>query len=423
MANVGIWILVSMVLSAFFSGMEIAFVSSNKLKIEVDKSNGNASARILSFFQNKSSNFIATLLLGNNVALVVYGIYMEKMLSAPISNFLPEMLDTPFVHLLIETIVSTLLILFFSEFLPKVIFRLFANRILSIFIFPISLIYGIFWPVVRLFIFLSEVLLKLLFRVRLEERKYAFSSTDLDHYVKEFTTENGEEETQEDIKLLHKAIDFQSAKVRECMVPRPEINAVELSSSLEEAKQVMIETGHSKLLIFQDDIDNIIGYIHTFDLFKNPKSIKTILRELSFAPESMPANELLSRLTKNQKSIAVVLDEFGGTSGMITLEDLMEEIFGEIEDEHDTGEFKEEEISEDCWLFSARLEIDYLNETYNLGILESEEYETLGGYVIHHYENIPQKDQEIEVENFKIIIVDATNTKIELIRLERIKKD
>jgi CBS domain containing-hemolysin-like protein len=423
MSLMGIWILVSMLLSAFFSGMEIAFVSSNKLKIEVDKNKGKLSARILSFFQNKSSNFIATLLLGNNVALVVYGIYMEKMLEMPISAILPEALDTSFMHLLLETIVSTLIILIFSEFLPKVLFRLYSNRILSFFTLPVSIIYAVLWPIVKMFIFLSEMILKLFFRVQLEERKYAFSSTDVDHYVKEFSTETVEEEAQEDIKLLHKALEFQSVKVRECMIPRPEIHALEKTASLQEAQQLMIETGHSKLLIYEEDIDHIIGYIHSFDLFKNPRSIEGILRDISFAPESMQGSELLSRMTKEQRSIAVVLDEFGGTSGMLTLEDLMEEIFGEIEDEHDTDEFKEEQISDDSWLFSARLEIDYINEKYNLDLAESEEYETLGGYVIQHYENIPQKDQEIEIDEFRIVIIEATDAKIETIRLERNSND
>ncbi len=410
-------IIFSIIASAFFSGIEIAFISANKLKIELDRSRGKMGANILAWFNLHSSNFIAFLLLGNNIALVIYGIFMEQILIEPIKTLLPPLFQTAFFILIIQTIISTLIILLFAEFLPKIIFRTNSNKILNFFSFILAPLYLILVPLVYAFIKLSQWILKYIFRSKIDDDKYTFSSIDLDYYIKEFHDTNIESDTETDIQIFQNAIEFQDMKIRDCMIPRTDIVGVDENTSLDVLKALFIDSGHSKITVYRENIDNIIGYVHVFDLFQRPKSLKGILRDLVFVPETMQANPFMSKLIKEQKNMAVVLDEFGGTSGILTLEDLMEEIFGEIEDEFDRDQLVERKIDERTYIFSARQEIDYLNDTYKIDLEESDEYETLGGFITFHYENIPFKGEEIRIGSFHFIILAASNTKIDLIKL------
>jgi len=416
-----IWIIIiALLASAFFSGMEIAFVSSNKLKMELDRAKGKLSGKIISGFHEKSSLFIAMLLLGNNIALVVYGLYMEKSLIPGLKSILPEYLQSQFIILLIQTIIATLIILIFAEFLPKILFRLNANRSLNISSWLLLFLYVVLLPFVYLIIKVSEIILKYIFLTPIDEKKYTFTSVDLEDYVKEFSVEESlEESTESDLQIFQNAIDFKKVKIRECMVPRTEISALEIYSSIEELTILFSKTGHSKILLFEEKIDNIIGYVHAYDLFKLPVKISQIKRNISFVPETMLANKLLEKMIEEKMSIVVVLDEFGGTSGVVTLEDLMEEIFGEIEDEFDNDIIEEQEISDGEYVFSARIEIDYINEKYNFNLRQSEEYETLGGFIIHHTEEIPHKEDIFIIEGYEFKILSATNTKIELIKMKK----
>jgi len=416
--NIYIIIIISILASAFFSGIEIAFVSANRLKIELDRSRGIMGGNLVAWFNKNASNFIAFLLLGNNIALVIYGIFMERLLVDPIQHTLPQSLNTPFVILLIQTVISTLIILFFAEFLPKIFFRLKSNYIINLFSPILAVLYLLFTPIIYTFITLSQWILKLFFRINIEDTKYEFSSIDLDYYIKEFHGEEGSDDQEEtDIQIFQNAIDFQDMKIRECMIPRTDIVGIDTNTDLNDLKSFFIDSGHSKILVFEENIDHIIGYIHVFDLFKQPKSLKEIIRDIVFVPETMQANVFMSKMIKDEHSIAVVLDEFGGTAGIITLEDLMEEIFGDIEDEFDKEQLTEKKIDDHTFIFSGRQEIDYLNDNYNLKLEESEEYETLGGYITFHHESIPEKGEEIIINGVKFIIISASNTKIELIKL------
>lgn len=407
-----------LLLSAFFSGIEIAFVSSNRLKIEVDKSRGLFSGKLLSALAHKPSKFIGTLLLGNNIALVVYGIAIASILEPWLIEVLPGALSKEVGVLFIQTVIATIIILITAEFIPKILFRIRPNKVLNIFSLPIYLFYLILYPLVYLIIGFSELILQNLFRVRFNFTKYSFSPIDLGEYVKEFTNgENEESEIQQDMQIFQNAIDFRSVRLRECMTPRTEILAVEENESLEELRKLFIQTGHSKILIYRESIDNIIGYVHSFDIFKKPDTIRAILKSIIIVPETMLANKVLSMMIKGQKSIAVVVDEFGGTSGMITMEDIIEEIFGEIEDEHDVEELIEKMIDEKTYILSGRLEIDYLNEKYKLDIPESELYETLAGFILHHHESIPEEKDIIDINHFSIRILQAKGPKVDLVKL------
>jgi len=413
-------VLISILFSAIFSGIEIAFVSANKLKIELDKSRNKLSGKILSWFNEREANFIGMLLIGNNIALVIYGIYMEKILSPAISNVLPSIISIPIIILITNTIVSTLIILVFAEFIPKASFRLNANRALEIFSLPMLFIYFALIPFIFAFTKISEFVLRYIFRTNIENKKYQFSSIDFGHYIQEFHDETAEIKTDidSDIQIFRNALEFQNTKIRECMVPRTEINAIDKKTEISILIDIFHQSGHSKIPVYENNIDTIIGYVHAFDLIKKPKTISNILRDIEFIPESMTANSMLNKMIKEHISIAVVLDEFGGTSGIVTMEDLMEEIFGEIEDEFDKDKMIEKVLENDEFIFSARLEIDYLNETYNLNLKESEEYETLGGYITHYYESIPKKNTKIQIENKSFVILQAGNAKIDLIKIQ-----
>ncbi|MCK5839812.1 MAG: HlyC/CorC family transporter [Bacteroidales bacterium] len=413
----------TLLLSAFFSGMEIAFITANKLKIELDKSKGLISARILSAFNKKPSRFIGAILLGNNIALVIYGIAMAQMLEPVISATLPKGFHNEFIIILTQTIISTFLILFVAEFIPKVLFQIRPNAIIGFFAVPVYLFYYLFYPIIYLFIGLSEFLLKKIFRVPLSNYSFSFNLVDLEYYLKEFSVETDEKvDLQQEIQMFQNVIEFRDVKLRECMIPRTEIAAVEINDSIEKVKQKFIDTGFSRVPIYEDTIDNIIGYAHAFDLFRNPKEIKSISKPLTFLPETMLANNVLNSFIQDGASLAVVVDEFGGTSGMVTIEDIIEEIVGEIEDEYDVEELVEKQIEKNNYLFSGRIELDYLNEKYELDIPESEEYETLAGFIIYHHKSIPQTKEEVIIGPYHFSILQAEPTRIKSVKLH-IKQD
>ncbi len=414
------WIIVfvTLIFSALFSGLEIAFVSSNKLQIELDKNKGMISAKILSSFVNNPSGILGALLLGNNISLVIYGIAMANILEPVIVNILTPQYSSEFLILIIQTIVSTILILIAAEFIPKALFRINPNAILRRFAIPIKIFCWLLYPFIFLLVSFAKFILIKIFRVNFSVESDAFSPVDFDNYLNEITEISKEEnDVKQEIQMLQNAIEFKNIKLRECMVPRTEITAQAEATNLEELKNSFIESGHSKILIYRDSIDNIIGFVHSSDMFKNPGSIKNIIHELPIVPETMLANNVLTMFIKEHKSIAIVVDEFGGTSGVVTLEDVIEEIFGEIEDEYDTEDLTEKKISENDYLFSARLEIDYINEKYELDLPESDNYETLGGLIIDLHESIPHVNDEISYKQFRFIIKQASESRIEQVKL------
>jgi CBS domain containing-hemolysin-like protein len=399
--------------------MEIAFVTANKLKIEVDKNKDFLPARILSKFVKKPSRFIGALLLGNNIALVIYGIYIARILELPLRQLLPAGAGAEAMLLIAQTLVSTLIILLFAEFLPKILFRINPNSTLSFFAIPVYLFYILFYPVIIFFIGLSELTLKYLFKVNITQPDYAFGVVDLDHFLSESTAGKPEEsEDYQEIQMFQNARDLGNIKLRECMVPRNEIIALNQNESIDKLNELFIESGHSKVLIYQDSIDNIIGYTHSYDLFRKPVSIKEITKPVMIVPETMPASTLLNKFMGERRSVALVVDEFGGTAGMLTIEDIIEEIFGEIDDEYDVEELAEKQIDENTYLFSGRHEIDYLNQKYRLDLPESDDYETLAGIIISFHESIPAENEEIRAGNFLFTIVRASETRIEEVLLK-----
>ncbi|KAF5051756.1 hypothetical protein DSECCO2_415680 [anaerobic digester metagenome] len=412
-------VVITILFSAFFSGMEIAFVTANKLKIEVDKAKDFLPARILSKFVKRPSRFIGALLLGNNIALVIYGIYIARILEQPIRQLLPPVAGADALLLIVQTLVSTLIILLFAEFLPKVLFRINPNSTLSFFAIPIYLFYILFYPVIFFFIGLSELILKYLFKVNITQPDYAFGVVDLDHFLSESTASKPEEsDDYQEIQMFQNARDLGNIKLRECMVPRNEIIALNQNESIDKLNELFIESGHSKVLIYQDSIDNIIGYTHSYDLFRKPASIREITKPVMIVPETMPASTLLNKFMGERRSVALVVDEFGGTAGMLTIEDIIEEIFGEIDDEYDVEELAEKQIDENTYLFSGRHEIDYLNQKYRLDLPESDDYETLAGFIISYHESIPAENEEIRAGNFLFTIVRASETRIEEVLLK-----
>jgi putative hemolysin len=409
---------ISVLFSAFFSGMEIAFLSANRLRIELDKKQGSIPAKIVStFYTKRPSLFIGTMLLGNNIALVVYGITMAILLEPFIINNITP-LDS--IVMLIQTIISTTIILFAAEFIPKNIFRIDPNRTLNLFSIPLLPVYFLLYPPVVFTIGVAEIVLRIFNVPKSDKEEFAFGRIDLDNIVKEGTNhlEDEDENVDHEIQIFKNALDFSKIKARDCMIPRTEIIAVNLDEDIAILKQKFIKTGLSKILVFRETIDNIIGYVHSYELFKQPKSIKSILLPVSIIPETIPAKEVLEDFIKQRKSIAVVVDEFGGTSGILTIEDIVEEIFGDIEDEHDNEDLIEEKVSDKEFNFSGRLEIDYLNDKYRLNIPESEEYDTLAGYILFHIEDIPEKSQRVTINQFVITIVDVSQRKIEKINLK-----
>ncbi|MBP2831691.1 HlyC/CorC family transporter [Aquimarina sp. U1-2] len=417
-------IILSLLLSAFFSGMEIAYVSSNKIHIEIEKKQGGFISNILTRLTKKPSKFIATMLVGNNIALVVYGFYMGEVLLHVFSSFLPssfKIVDYFLIELrlLTQTIVTTGIILITAEFLPKVFFQIYSNTLLKIFSFPAYIFYVIFSPISSFVIWVSDVVLKKFFKTEGDQVQLAFSKTELGDYISEqMETVEEHDEIDSEIQIFQNALDFSDVKSREVMIPRTEIVAVEKSQSVDEVSKLFIETGLSKIIVYDTTVDDIIGYVHSFELFKKPNSLRSILLPVVFVPETMFVKDVLNKLTKKHKSMAVVIDEYGGTSGIITVEDIVEELFGEIEDEHDSVALIEKQLDETTYIFSARIEVDYLNETYKLNLPEGENYETLGGLIVNRTEEIPQQGDEVTIDQFKIKIIDTSNTKIEIVEVE-----
>lgn len=411
-------IIITLILSAFFSGMEIAFITSNKLKIEIDKGKGLLTARILSKFYRDPSRLIGALLLGNNIALVVYGIAMANILTPYFRSRLPEPFNSDFIILLFQTLVATLIILFLAEFLPKTLFRLNANGILKFLAVPVWVLYYLLYPVVFLFTGISQLIFRIFLNEKFKKEEPVFNYVDLDQYIRDLAkNEEQIEDVQQEIQMFQNMIDFRTVKLRETMVPRNEIVAFQDTGSLDELRSVFIGCGFSRIPVYNGSVDNIIGYIHSFDMFRNPKAITSLIKPILFIPETMPANAALSLFIRERKNIAVVVDEFGGTSGMVTMEDIIEEIFGEIDDEFDAEEMTEKVIGPGEYVFSARLEIDYLNDVYKLELMESEEYETLAGLIIHAHENIPAEGETIFIHPYRFDILQASESRIELVRL------
>jgi len=405
-----------MLASAFFSGLEIAFITSINLHFGLESKQGIFTAKILSYFNKYPSRYLGTMLLGNNIALVIFGIYMDEELE----HVIGQVISSKILILLISTFLSTMLILVTAEYLPKNFFRMNPNGTLTLFAFPLSIVYGLLYPFVMLTVGLSEILLKKVFRVKIEKENTAFTMIDLDNYLKEGSSVAVDKKIEMDheIKIFQNALDFSSVKARECMIPRTEIVELDVNESIEKLKEKFIQKRLSKILIYSGTIDNIIGYVYSKELFKNPDTIKSILLPLSIVPETMPANEILSVFIQQHKSIAVVVDEFGGTAGMVTMEDVMEEIFGEIEDEHDKEELIEKKMDENDFIFSARLETDYINNKYHLQLPILENFETLGGLIMHYHESIPEINEQIQIENFLFTIQAVSNTKIETLQLK-----
>jgi CBS domain containing-hemolysin-like protein len=398
--------------------MEIAYISANKMSLEVDKQKGNLTASLLNIFSSNPEQYIATMLVGNNISLVIYGLSFARILEPKLEQFI----NSDLLVLLFQIIISTLVIIVTGEFLPKTIFRINANGFLRFFAFPVLLFYIILYPVAHFSMFISKKIIKYIFKKDLgpETEKTIFSKIDLDHYVNQsdniFRDDDAEEETE--IELFKNALDFSKVKVRDCMVPRTEIEALDINSSIEELRMKFIESGFSKILIFDDSIDNLIGYVHSSQLFKNPSSIKSVTNMISIVPETMSASNLLNSFTQKHKTIAVVVDEFGGTSGLVTTEDILEEIFGEIEDEHDIDDLIIKKLKEEKWILSARHEITYLNGKYHFNLPENAEYDTIAGLILNHHESIPKMNSMIIIDNFEFRILKASETRIELVLMK-----
>ncbi len=411
-------IIVCLILSAFFSGMEIAFVSSNKIYLEIEKQQDDFISQILTKLTRKPSKFIATMLVGNNIAMVVYGFFMGDLLMRWFESFGLNL--TPFSNLLLQTVISTLIVLLTSEFLPKVFFQIYANTFIKFFALPAYFFYRLFYYISSFLIWISDYVLRKFFKTEGDQINLSFSKIELGNYISEQMNAVQDHETVDsEIQIFQNALEFSAVKARDIMTPRTELVAVELHSSVVDLRQLFIETGYSKILVYINTLDDIVGYVHSFELFKKPKIIKSIMISVEFVPETILIKDAMGLLTKKRKSVAVILDEYGGTSGIMTMEDIVEELFGEIEDEHDSDEEQLIEIKTDevNYIFSTRLDVEYLNEIYKLDIPESDSYGTLGGFIVDFSKEIPQKGDQITIGNFQFIIEEATNTKIELVKL------
>ncbi|WP_442902345.1 hemolysin family protein [Flavobacterium sp.] len=400
--------------------MEIAYVSSNKVFLGIEKMQDGLVAKILNKITEKPSKFIASMLVGNNIVLVIYGFTMGDLIVSWLYPEYANSLNLPFSVLMVQTLLSTILILITAEFLPKVFFQIYANTFVKIFAVPAYFFYQLLYYLTSFVIWISDIILKRVFKTNGDQTQLFFSKVELGNYITEqMNTVDDSKEVDSEIQIFQNALEFSGVKARDIMNPRTEIVAVEIHDSVKDLREVFIETGYSKILVYQSSLDDIIGYVHSFEMFKKPKTIKSVLMTVEFVPETMFIKDVLNVLTKKRKSVAVVLDEYGGTSGMITVEDIIEELFGEIEDEHDSDEtLIEEQIKENIYRFSTRLDVEYLNETYKLNIPEEDSYSTLGGFIMNHTKEIPQKGDYIEVGNFHFEVEEATSNKIELVTLK-----
>ena len=410
-------IVLCLLLCAFFSGMEIAFISSNKIYLEIEKKQDTVLSKILTKLTEKPSKFIATMLVGNNVSMVVYGFFMGDLVMNWIKSLRYNFSD--FTNLLIQTLISTVLVLITAEFLPKVFFQIYANSILKFLVIPAYIFYKILYLFSSFIIWISDIILKKFFNTQGDYVPSFFSKSELGNYINEqMSSVEDYENVDSEIQIFQNALEFSGVKARDIMTPRTELVAVEIYDSVTQLRELFIKTGYSKILIYQNSLDDIIGYVHSFELFKKPKTIKSIMIGVEFIPETLFIKDALNSLTKKRKSIAVVLDEYGGTSGIVTVEDIIEELFGEIEDEHDEDEkLIEKQLDDKNFIFSARLDVEYLNENYKLAIPETDSYGTLGGFIVDFTKEIPLKGDEITIENYHFIIEEATNTKIDVVKL------
>lgn len=414
-ANYLIIVLISLVLSAFFSGIEIAFISSDKLHIELSGQRGKFSDRVLSGFLRKPSWFITTTLIGNNVTLVIYGIFMAYLIEPYLIESLPAFINNNFSVFILQTIIATFIVLVTAEFLPKSLFLIRSNRVLSALSFPIYVVYILFFPAVWTIVTLSKLLIEKVLRLEYSEDKPVFGLTDLNQYFRKMTTDK-EEEQEVDAKIFTNALEFKTVKVRDCLVPRTELVTVSIEDSIEELQKAFIDSGFSKILVYKDSIDNMVGFCNSIELFKKPKSISDILSPLNIVPETMPANDLMIQLISERKNIALVVDEYGGTSGIVTIEDIIEEIFGEIQDEHDEEDLLEQKLDDRNYMLSARHEIDYLNDKYSFQLPEGD-YETIGGLILSVAEDFPEKHETINFQSFIFRIESIDNNRIDKIKL------
>lgn len=410
-------IILCLILAALFSGMEIAFVSSNKIYLEIEKKQQNFLSKVLTKLTEKPSQFIVSMLIGNTIVLVVYGFFMGELLMNWIAHLGLNL--TNLSNVLIQTSLSTLIVLVTSEFIPKVFFQIYANSFIKFFALPAYFFYLLFYFISTFILWISDFILKHFFKTEGDYVPLFFSKVELGNYITEqMSTVEDQENMDSEIQIFQNALEFSGVKARDIMTPRTEISAVEIHESVSELRNKFVETGYSKILVHQNSLDDILGYVHSFELFKKPRSIKSVLIPVEFVPETILIKDVLEILTKKRKSVAVVLDEYGGTSGMITVEDIVEELFGEIEDEHDSiEELLEKRIEDDVYLFSARLDVEYLNQTYKLQIPESDSYGTLGGYIVNHSKEIPSQGDQITIDKIRFTIEEATNKKIEVVKM------
>lgn len=412
-----IQILITMAFSAFFSGMEIAFISSNKLRFEMDKKKKGITSKILSIFYKDPNNFISTMLVGNNIALVIYGILMAQLIEA---NLLSGIIENPFWLVLIQTIISTLIILVTGEFMPKTIFKINPNLSLEIFAIPLFICYIILYPISKFASGISKLILRIVgIKINKEASAKAFTKIDLDHFIQSgIDSVTSQEELDAEVKIFRNALDFSNIKVRDCVIPRTEIVAVEENTPLEELKYKFIESGISKVIVYKENIDHIIGYIHSSEMFKNTDNWINSIQQIPIIPETMAAHKMMKLFMQQKKTLAVVVDEFGGTFGIVSLEDLVEEIFGDIEDEHDTTSYISKQISDNEYILSARLEIEKVNEMFNLKLPEPDDYITIGGLILNQYQSFPKLNEIIKIDQYEFKIIKVSSTKIELVKLK-----
>ena len=399
--------------------MEIAFISANKLHIEIEKMADSFFSKVLRKLTANPSKFITTMLVGNNISLVIYGYFMGELLTPYLAPYLPN----SFVILLVQTTISTLIILITAEFIPKAIYQVYANEALKLFALPAYIFYILFYVLSEVIIVISDFVLRVFFNTNKDETQSEFSKVELGDYISEQLETSDEENVDSEIQIFQNALDFHDVKAREAMIPRTEIIAIDVHESISVLKKLFIETGLSKIMVYRDSLDDIIGYVHVFELFKKPKHIRSMLMPIEIVPETMMINDIMNELTKKRKSVAIVLDEYGGTSGLITMEDIIEELFGEIEDEHDTIALLEHKVNDREFEFSARLEVDYINEMYQLELPENDAYETLGGLIVHHTETITEQDEIVEIEHYQFTIDEVSSSKIENIYLKVLFKE
>jgi len=417
-------ILICLIFSAFFSGMEIAFVSSNRIYLEIEKSQSSKTSRVLKNITQNPSRFIATMLLGNNIALVVYGIFAgDRILQLFFSQSVLIGQDPNILIVFYQTLISTIVILLTAEFIPKVFFQIYSNLSIKIFAIPVAFFFYLFYPITYLIIRFTDVILRRFLKTESDQIQLSFSKVELGNYIEEqIESTDDKESLDSEIQIFQNALDFSEVRAKEAMVPRAELVAVEENTPIKDVKNLFIETGFSKLPIYKNTIDKIMGYVHVFDMMKNPLSIQNILLPLAYVPETMLINDVLKILTRQQKSISVVIDEYGGISGIITVEDIVEELFGEIEDEYDSTNHVEKKLNSTTFNFSARLEVDYINQKYGLSLPETEFYETIGGLVAYNTGEIPKKGEQIEISNYVLTIKKVSATKIEEVIINEINE-